>query len=57
MKMKSLVLLAQLLQDEQEFTLSTILLRRAIHYAWYLGDGNAEADLYDKLGFIYFMQG
>jgi len=33
------------------------LFRLAIHYSWYTNDISAEADLYDKVGFIYFMQG
>lgn len=31
--------------------------RRAIHYSWYLNDFEAETELFDKLGFIYFMKG
>ncbi|EAS02999.2 hypothetical protein TTHERM_00494600 (macronuclear) [Tetrahymena thermophila SB210] len=56
-KMRSLILLGQLFQDEQDYNQALQLYRRAIHYCWYLNDQDTEIDLYDKLGFIYFMKG
>ncbi|KAL4444511.1 hypothetical protein ABPG74_016804 [Tetrahymena malaccensis] len=56
-KMKSLILLGQLFQDEQDYNQALQLYRRAIHYSWYLNDQGTEIDLYDKLGFLYFMKG
>ncbi|KAL4491789.1 hypothetical protein ABPG72_006044 [Tetrahymena utriculariae] len=56
-KMKSLILLGQLFQDEQDYNLALQLYRRAIHYSWYLNDQDTEINLYDKLGFLYFMKG
>lgn len=54
-KMRAFTLLGQLMQDEQEYTLSMALFRRAIHFSWFLNDVSAESELYDKLGFLYFM--
>lgn len=45
------------MQDEQEYDLAITMIKRAIHYSWYINDENAESDLYDKLGFLYFMKG
>lgn len=45
------------MQDESDYQLAMILFRRAIHYSWYSEDIVAESNLYDKLGYLYFMQG